>query len=468
MITRTALRLAAEHSEGERDPAATAREALALAERLQPRFNAFAEIDTAGATAAAEEIGRRVAAGEEAGPLAGVPVSVKDILDVAGLPTRWGSRLLAGAAPAKTDVAAVARLRRAGAVILGKTTTTEFAHSPLSTSPLTGTTRNPWALDLTPGGSSSGAGVAVATGITPVALATDAGCSTRLPAACTAVYGLKPTLGRIPHDRVPDAFGTFIHLGLLARNLADLGAALDAVAGPHPADPNSLRAPVGTGTAAAPGDLSGTRVLVWMRVGNRKVSEEVRASVERAAAALREAGAEVAEAAYDLAHPDPVWRVLQQANWASRFAATPAEDRAKLDGTLNAGIDEALGYSGLDLSRAQAKRTELFRAVQGRFGEHDLILTPCLSAPPVAAEYDLRAPLVIDGEEVGDLRAEWTPALSLFDLTGHPALAVPAGFAGNGGPLGVQLAAPWYDERSLFRAAEAMARALPVPVWREG
>lgn len=497
--TGSAGKLAAAHAAGTVDPIATVQDALARAERLQPRFNAFAAIDAAGATRAAEDIAERLArrapdgetpltpakAGAQTGPaqsgapgsrlppggaeeaaLCGVPVSVKDILDVAGLPTRWGSRLLAGAAPAKADIAAVARLRAAGAVILGKTVTTEFAHSPLNSSPLTGVTRNPWAPDLTPGGSSAGAGVAVATGITPVALATDAGCSTRLPAACTGVYGLKATLGRIPHDRVPDAFGTFIHLGLLARDLGDLRLALGLLSGPHPADPNSLRAPSGTDPAAAPGPR---RVLVWMRTGNRRVAEEVRASVEKAAAALREAGAEVVEAEYDLAHPDPVWRTLQQANWAGRFAATPAADRALLDATLNAGIDEALGYSGLDLSRAQGKRTELFRAVQARFGGgFDLILTPCVSAPPVAAERDLFAPLTVDGEEVGDLRSEWTPALSLFDLTGHPALAVPAGFAGNGGPLGVQLVAPWYGEEALFEAAAAIAHALPPPVWREG
>jgi aspartyl-tRNA(Asn)/glutamyl-tRNA(Gln) amidotransferase subunit A len=151
---------------------------------------------------------------------------------------------MADAKPAAADIAAVACLRAAGAIIIGKTTTTEFAHSPLGTSPLTGVTRNPWAPELTCGGSSAGAGVAVAAGLTPIALATDAGCSTRLPAACTGIYGLKPTLGRIPHDRVPEAFGNFIHLGLLAAHVGDLALALDAVAGPHRSDPHSLQHPM--------------------------------------------------------------------------------------------------------------------------------------------------------------------------------------------------------------------------------
>ena len=154
------------------------------------------------------------------GPLAGVPVSVKDILDVAGMPTRWGSPLMAEAAPAKADIAAVARLRAAGGVVIGKTTTTEFAHPCSAPRRSPASTRNPWAPALTCGGSSAGAGVSVATGSVPLALATDAGCSTRLPAACTGIYGLKATLGAAPHDRVPEAFANFIHLGLLAEQCA--------------------------------------------------------------------------------------------------------------------------------------------------------------------------------------------------------------------------------------------------------
>lgn len=453
---RDAVALAEEHRAGRRDPRATVREALALARKLQPELNAFATLDE-NAKAAADDIARRIASGDDPGPLAGVPVSVKDILDVAGLPTRWGSPLMEQAPAAKTDIAAVARLRAAGAVIIGKTTTTEFAHSPLGVSPLTGLTRNPWAPNVTCGGSSAGAGVAVATGVTPLALATDAGCSTRLPAACCGVFGLKPTLGYIPHDRVPEGFANFIHLGLLAGRVRDLAYALDVLAGPHRADPHSLCRPLPTAAAAlSTSPLVGARVMVWLTVGNARVAEEIVGATRAAAATIEKLGARVIEEPYPLLHPDPVWRVLQQSNWAARFAAATAQERSRLSATLNAGIDAGLSYHGLDLQLALIRRSEIFRGVQAAFAERaDFILTPCVSAPPVAAEHDLDAPLTVDGVTVGDLRAEWTPYLSLFDLSGHPALAIPAGFASSSAPLGVQLVAPWGQDARLLAAAAA-------------
>lgn len=457
----TAEKLAAEHREGTRDPAHTARHGLDRAQRLQPVLNAFACIDEAGAIEAAHRHGRE-------GALAGVPVSVKDILDVAGLPTRWGSPLMRDAPPAKADVEIVARLRAAGAVIIGKTTTTEFAHSPLGLSPLTGMTRNPWAERLTCGGSSAGAGVSVAAGITPLALATDAGCSTRLPAACTGTFGLKPTLGRLPHDRVPEGFANFIHLGLIAAAVPDLALALDALAGPHRADPHSLgHAPPNAHAGLQQPVLEGARVVLWMRAGNAKVAAEIVAATRRAAAMLERLGARVTEQEYPLGNPDAVWRVLQHSNWAARFAAQPPEQRATLSPALRSGIEEGLACKGLELQRALTQRTEIFRRVQAVFvADADFILTPCTAAPPVPADSDPAGMLLVDGEEAGSLRSAWTPYLSLFDLSGHPAIALPAGLAESRAPLGVQLVAPWGADAALLAAAHAYERLAPPPRWR--
>jgi aspartyl-tRNA(Asn)/glutamyl-tRNA(Gln) amidotransferase subunit A len=209
--------------------------------------------------------------------------------------------------------------------------------------------------------------------------------------------------------------------------------------------------------------MDGARVLLWMRTGNLHVADEIIAATRKAAAVLASLGARVTEEACPLENPDPVWRILQQSNWAARFAALKPEDRSKLSPTLNAGIEAGLAYRGLDLQRALIKRTELFRAVQTVFQNFDFMLTPCVSAPPVAADHDLAAPLIIDGKEAGDLRTEWTPYLSLFDLTGHPAIAMPASLTANGAPLGVQLVAPWAHDGALLAAAAAYERASPTP-----
>ncbi|HUG77964.1 MAG TPA: amidase, partial [Burkholderiales bacterium] len=189
-------------------------------QRLQPRLNAYVTVCADEARAQAAQIDRARAAGEKLGPLAGVPVSVKDILSTKGVRTAWGSRLMQDNVPAE-DAVAVKRLREAGAVIVGKTATPEFAYKLLTDSPLSGVTRNPWNAELTPGGSSGGSAAAVAAGMGPLSLATDAGASTRLPAACCGILGLKPTLGRVPHNQVPDGFNNFIHLGLMARTVED-------------------------------------------------------------------------------------------------------------------------------------------------------------------------------------------------------------------------------------------------------
>ncbi|MFG1343359.1 amidase family protein [Xanthobacter autotrophicus DSM 431] len=459
--TSAVAQLAAAHASGARRVADTVAEALSRARAIAP-LNAFAALDEVGAMAAAAVLDARIGAGEEVGPLAGVPVSVKDILDSAGLPTRWGSLLFADAPPAQADIAAVGRLKAAGAVVIGKTTTTEFAHSPLGASPLTGLTLNPFDAALTCGGSSSGAGTSVAMGVTPVTLATDAGCSTRLPAAATGLYGFKPTLSLVPHERVPDGFGSFIHLGLLARSVADIAATLPVVAGPMPADPWSLKGPSGPAPAGSP--LAGRKVLLWLTTGNRMVAGEVEAATRHAAGILEALGASVRVEAYGFAHPDPIWSTLQQSNWALRFAATPDAALARLSPTLRAGIAAARGFSALDLLRAQVARTQLFRQVQGVLGEVDFILTPCVSAPLVGADFDLAGPLAVDGKETGPLRSEWTSALSLFDLTGHPAIAMPVGLAQNGGPLGVQLVARWGADHHLLAAAAAFGATLPAPV----
>jgi aspartyl-tRNA(Asn)/glutamyl-tRNA(Gln) amidotransferase subunit A len=246
-------------------------------EANQPSLNAFITVCREEAMAAARDADAALAQGKDLGPMHGVPVSVKDIINTAGIRTTWGSRTMADNVPG-IDAIAVHRLKQAGAIIIGKTTTSEFAHKLMTDAPLFGTTRNPWDLRYTPGGSSGGSAVAVAAGLGPLSLATDAGASTRLPAACTGIVGMKPTLGLIPHSQVPDGFNNFIHLGLMARTVADTALMLDALSGADPSDPHSLGVDR-TQTLAAiadasPESLRGLRVAWRPLAGNTMLDDE--------------------------------------------------------------------------------------------------------------------------------------------------------------------------------------------------
>ena len=436
---------------------------LERCEHSQKSLNAFVRIDREGALAAAREIDAK---NSSAGCLAGIPISVKDILNVGGLPTNWGSRLMQDAAPTAADTIAVARLRKAGAIVVGKSTTTEFAHSMMGSSPLTGLTVNPWNAGITCGGSSCGGGVSVAAGLVRIALTTDAGASTRLPAACTGVLGLKPTLGRIPHDLVPEGFANFIHLGAITRNVADMALALEAMAGPASSDPHSLGLPpVDTSHInGQAGNLAGKRIGLIMQVGNMRISRATTHQMRSIAKALEGHGASITDVEWTLENPEPTWRILQQSNWAARLGKTIGEVESKIEPSLAEGVRIGLSYSGQDLQGALNRRTAIFRHVQKLFADFDFLLTPVMSRAPLEAMHKPLDPISIDGEIVGDMRREWTPYLNLFDLSGHPAISVPAGLSDDGIPLAFQLVAPWYEEARLLAAVAFYEQQHPWPL----
>ena len=441
--------------EGSRSAREVTEQCLQRIEGLQPKLNCFVTVCAAQARAQAEAVDRARHEGARLGPLAGVPVSVKDILNTAGVRTAWGSRLMEKNVPA-VDAVAVKRLKDAGAIIVGKTTTPEFAYKLLTDSPLSGITRNPWNTDLTPGGSSGGSAVAVAAGLGPLSLATDAGASTRLPAACCGIVGLKPTLGAVPHNQVPDAFNNIVHLGVMARTVEDAALMLGCIAGPHAADPYSLlqeRKPARR--------MEGLRIDWRPLLGNEHLDDEVRRQCEHALGSLAAQGAQVRTVEERVENAEPAWRVLQQSNWAARFYRNLAEVEAKIEPAFAAGIRAGGRYSGQELAAATAKRTEFFRAVQAWFERCDLVATPTMSRPPLAASHGAEEPITVNGREAGDMRAAWIPYLNLFNLTGHPAISIPAGFTADGLPVGLQLVARWHAEEDLFCAARALESARP-------
>src|SRR5436309_1612617 len=266
--------------------------ALARIEETQPTVNAFITICGDEARSAAKVAEAAVMRGDRLGPLHGVPFAVKDLVNTKGVRTTFGSFALADNVPA-TDSPAVARLKAAGAVLVGKTTTPEFGHKCFTEAPLFGHTANPWDLARTSGGSSGGAAAAVAAGLAPIGIGTDGGGSSRIPAACCGLVGFKQTLGLVPHDLTPDGFGNQSHITPMTRTVMDSALMLQAMAGPHRCDPHSLglAVPDFIGGARAEGDLKGLRIAWRPLLGNSLVAGEVRAACEKALAVFAELGA---------------------------------------------------------------------------------------------------------------------------------------------------------------------------------
>ena len=261
---------------------------LQRAEASQPVLNAFITICADEAMTAAKAAEDKVMRGEELGPLHGIPITVKDLVNTAGVKTTMGSYIFEHNVP-KTDAVAVQRLKAAGAILVGKTTTPEFGHKSLTEAPLFGRTCNAWSRSHTCGGSSGGAAAATAAGIAPLAISTDGGGSTRIPAACNGVVGFKKSLGLVPHDTAPDAFGNTSYIDPTTRTVRDCALMLEAMSGEHHSDPHSYFLETDGYVAAvdAPGDLKGLRVAWRPHLGNTAVDEEVSGDLPGGGAGVR-------------------------------------------------------------------------------------------------------------------------------------------------------------------------------------
>jgi aspartyl-tRNA(Asn)/glutamyl-tRNA(Gln) amidotransferase subunit A len=435
-------------------PVELTRVVLDRAERLQPVLNCFITLVPEQAMAAARAAEDAVMQGQTLGLLHGIPFATKDLVNTAGVRTTFGSLLHADNVPAE-DAVAAARMKAAGAILFGKTTTPEFGHKALTDAPLFGRTRNAWSAERTSGGSSGGAAVAVAAGIGPIGIATDGGGSTRIPASCNGMVGLKQSNGVIPHSQVADAFGNYTYVTPMTRTVMDTALMLQAMAGPHPSDPWSI----GTvpqdylAAARAEGDLSGKRVLYSLTFGGTVVSKDVRATFERALGKLRELGAELIELTETLPDMEPVWKVINHTTWRARFDDMLRRDGNRVSASLVRQVAMAADWSGVDYQRAMFQRADLFRMVQGWFERADYLVTPTLSRTALPIEQDLFEPIVIDDVEVGELRRNWFPYTMPFNITGHPALTLCCGYGADEMPIGLQIVGRFRDEASVLRAA---------------
>ena len=426
-------------------------------EALQPTVNAFITVAADEARDAARRAEAALMACGNVGPLHGVPFSVKDLLFTKGTRTTMGSLIFADQVPAE-DAVPVRRLREAGAILIGKTTTPEFGHKPLTDSPLFGVTRNPWDLSRTAGGSSGGAAAAVATGQGPLALGTDGGGSIRLPAACCGIVGLKPTLGRVPHVHKADLFSTTSYIGPMARTVGEVAACFDVIAGLDPGDPYSRPEPL-----EDPRDVEvrGLR-LGWLpRVGNRLVDPEVLATCEAAVRHLEERGARVETVEEDFAVFEQAFLVFFQGGLAARIGPHMAKFGDKVARSLRESIERGARWSATDWGNALGQRTTVYRRVLALFQRFDFLVSPALARPALALDHDPFDPISIGGEPAGSIRGAWYPYLWPFNLSGHPAVSVPCGWSSDHLPIGLQIVGPWYADRRVLALAEHLERERP-------
>ncbi|MCC7281717.1 MAG: amidase [Acetobacteraceae bacterium] len=436
-------------------PVEVAGAVLARIALLEPAINAMVLVDEEGALAAARASEARWARGAPIGPLDGVPATVKDLVDLAGFPTRRGS-LVTDATPRAEDAPSVVALKRAGAIIVGKTTTTEFGWKSPGDCPLTGITRNPRNLLHTPGGSSAGAGAAAAAGYGPLHIGTDAGGSIRIPAAWSGVVGVKPSFGRVPQWPL-GAFGPVAVAGPMARSVTDAALMLSAMAGFDWRDPFSLPDPPRDFAAGTEAPVEGMRVGILRRPGfDAPAAPGMWAAVERAAEALRRQGARVAEAAVELPDTRNIFSRVWGLALARLAELVPPDRHHELDRGILRVRDIAHAAPPTAYLEAEAMRVEVAHRLAGlHAGGVDVLLCPCV--PDVAPRAD--APLDRPEELLWNAWAPWT---FIFNLSRAPAVSVPAGLDANGLPLAVQVAAPLYRDDLALRAARAIERGLGV------
>jgi aspartyl-tRNA(Asn)/glutamyl-tRNA(Gln) amidotransferase subunit A len=436
-------------------PVEATKAALARIERHDGAVNAWCHLDPDGALTAARASEARWQAGAPAGLLDGVPVGIKDNILAAGMPARFGSRLTS-AEPRQIDAPAAARLREAGAVILGKTAMPEFGWKATGDSPLTGATRNPWDTRMTTGGSSAGGVAATVLGMGALHLGTDGGGSIRIPAAFTGCFGIKPTRARVPAFPA-SPLGTMAHVGPLTRTVADAALALTVIAVPDARDAYAWIAPGPDFRDGLEGGVRDLRIAYSPRLGFApRVHPEVEAAVAAAARTFESLGAVVEEADPDIGRDligtwDTFW-------WPSMLHQLEAlgDWRNLADPALVAAIDRSRHGSAADLLRAQLQRADLHHAFARFHQTYDLLLTPALPLPA----FDV-GELVPPSGEWGSAWSDWAPFSYPFNLTTQPAASVPCGLTAAGLPIGLQIVGPIGADDLVLRAARAYEQARP-------
>ena len=426
-------------------PVEVTRDALARMAKYNPGLNAFCHSTEEIALAAARQSEARWQRGEPAGPLDGVPITVKDTLMVKGQPFRRGSKATSPD-PVQESAPVVDHALDAGAVLLGITTTPEFGAGPVTISPLTGITRNPWNPAKTAGGSSGGAASSMAAGIGHAALATDAGGSIRIPAALCGVVGFKSTGGRLP-TYPPNVAGTLSSPGAITRSVRDAAYMLDVLARPDLRDPEMLPAVEGSFLERLNQPVKRCKIAWTTDMGYaQRVDPEVADAVRRAARHFSDLGFEVEEAHPGLPYPVETFLAMFRPGFAYTLRHFSQEQLTQVGPTLQEVVARGREVSVIDYLSAQDQRRAFARQLQQFHARYPLLLTPAVSVPAFDAER--WTPF----EDIADTRA-WTPFLSLFNLTQQPAISLPCGLSSDGLPIGLQIVGPRFADADVLAAA---------------
>ena len=435
---------------------------LRRVEEVDPKVNAFV---TVLADEAMREAGRAESElvrsrPEDLRPLFGVPVTVKDLVDTAGVRTTYGSRHYAENVP-DVDALSWARLKAAGAILIGKTTTPEFGMLGVTESPLTGVTNNPWDLGKTVGGSSGGAAAAVAAGMAPLAWGTDGGGSIRIPASCCGVVGLKASMGRIPVLGECNVYDSVNTGGPMARTTSDVAMMLQAVAGPDERDPLSLPASdVDYVAGIREASVRGLRIATSLDLGTGPVASAVRELFEASVAVFGEGlGAEIDTVRVDL--PDPVDYFLsywspETAGFIEEMIVEAGYDLRDSHPLLAELAERAHTMSAYDYWRVAVEtRGRIAAALAEVFRDHDLLLTPTMPLPPFPHPGPAAGPTEIDGVPVERPAIDFHRLTEPFSHAGLPAISVPCGFTVDGLPVGLQIVGRHHDDLGVLAAAAA-------------
>ena len=421
---------------------------LARIEEINPAINAVVTMSEEIARDQARSVDDRLAKGEDVGPLAGLPVGVKDTIDTLGIRTTYGSPLFDDNVPDRDDII-VQRLKAADAVIIGKTNTPEFATGGNTVNRVFGATRNPWNTDLSPGGSTGGGAAGLATGMFPLTVGSDLGGSLRIPASFCGIVGLRPTTGMVPSGPSSLPYQTLGVSGPMARSAEDIDLLMGAIARPHPRVPIALE----TAFRKSSPDLSDLKIAYVADVTGIGIDEGV-AKLCRAAAE----GFSITVETLDLSAGRDVFTTLRAQLMVDRFS-NYLDRLDQLDENVAGNIEKGLNQTPLMIADAEAARAEIWSHLADFFEAYDALLTPTLPITPFPVTQNY--PDTINGEKMASY-IDWVASTMIFSLFGIPALSAPAGLTESGLPVGLQIVGDRFSESSLTALAREVQLKNPI------